>query len=147
MSCRRLTGSSLLLALAALVACGCSGERFTSVPVSGRVTIGGQAPPKECYVFFALTKVAEGTPNRPSMTTVKPDGTYAVKSFRDSQGLIPGTYNVMVAYTVLKPGGNPNSDASWVERRYEAGEFVVDGKSGAIEHNIEVPAGATKGKS
>jgi hypothetical protein len=98
-------------------------------------------------VFFVPTKVPEGTPNRPSIASVSPDGAYAVKAFKDSKGLLPGTYQVLVTYAVLKPGGDPNSESGWTEKRYEAGELVVDADSRGIEHNIDVPAGANKGKS
>jgi hypothetical protein len=134
------------LSLALLFLAGCSDSKIKTVPVSGRISIAGQSLPKECYVYFVPTQPAEGMPSRPSVATVAEDGSYQVKAFKDSRGLVPGTYNVLVAYTVLKPGGNPNLDSSWIERRYEAGELVVEADSDDIEHNIEVPA-ATGGKA
>jgi hypothetical protein len=136
--------SSLGLALVFLT--GCSDSKIKTVPVAGRISVAGQSAPKECYVFFIPIEPAAGMPSRPSVATVAEDGSYEVKSFKDSKGLVPGKYTVRVAYTTLKPGGNPNQDSAWVERRFEAGELVVEADSDDIEHNIEVPP-ATGGKT
>jgi prepilin-type N-terminal cleavage/methylation domain-containing protein len=50
----------------------------------------------------------------------------------------PGKYQVEVLSYDLKPGQNPASDSSWNERKFDAGQLVVDASSSGIEHNIEV---------
>ncbi|MBA3480582.1 MAG: hypothetical protein H0T51_02095 [Pirellulales bacterium] len=121
---------------------GCSSSQFETIPVSGQITMTGQVLPKDCYLYFVPTAPGEGMPSRPSVATMADDGSYSVSAFKDSDGLLPGTYSVIVAYYVLKPGGNPNSDSAWVERRYQAGELVVAADSDDVEFNIEVPAQA-----
>jgi hypothetical protein len=53
---------------------------------------------------------------------------------------LPGTYRVDVSYFDLKPGGNPNSEGGWTERKHDAGELVVEAGSSGVEFNIKVPA-------
>jgi hypothetical protein len=131
-----------LLLLAVSTVCGCSGEKVKTVPVSGHITLAGQGLPQECYVYFMPTTSEGGTPMRPSMATMESDGSYRVKAFKDSRGLMPGKYSVVVSYFVPNPGGK-----NLVERRYQAGEFVVEANSGSVEHNIEIPAQASPAKS
>ena len=130
---------SVFLALVGIVCiCGCSGGGPKTVPVYGTITFVGRDAPKVCNVFFLPIKV-EGI-IRPSSTERQADGTYAVKAFQSSKGLIPGTYKVRVLYYDLKPGANPAIEASWRETAFEAGELLVDASSSGVEHDIEVPA-------
>ena len=74
------------------------------------------------------------------MATPDPDGSYEVNAFKNSEGLLPGTYNVKVSYFDLKPGADPNSETGYAESAFDAGELVVDLDAGEVEHDIEVPA-------
>ena len=121
-----------------LLIAGCSGGGLHTVPVYGQVTIAGREFPKVCRIYF-LPVTSEG-PKRPSMAETAEDGKYAVKSFKDSEGLLPGTYKVNLSYYDLKPGADPALDGSWIIQDYDAGELVVDADSDGIEHNITVPA-------
>jgi hypothetical protein len=121
--------------LSAVSLSGCS-EGIKTVPVYGHVTFAGRDAPKVCNIFFQPVKV-EGV-SRPSTTKCEPDGSYAVKAFERSRGLIPGTYRVRLAYYDLKPGANPALETSWRESTFDAGEVEVDANSKGVEHNIEV---------
>jgi hypothetical protein len=130
--------SSTALATLLLVICsGCFESGPKTVPVYGKVTFVGRETPKVCRLFFRPVQ-SEGL-LRPCAAATEPDGTYQVKAFQQSKGLVPGTYRIRVSYFDLKPGANPELDTSWVETRYDAGELVVDADSSGIEHNIEVP--------
>ena len=116
---------------------GCSNSGLETVPVYGKITLVGRDLPKVCRLFFVPVETKGVV--RPSVSEMKQDGSYAVKAFRDADGLLPGTYRVEVSYFDLKPGGNPNSEAGWQERKHDAGELVVPEDADEVEHNIEVP--------
>lgn len=125
-------GSIVLLGIA-----GCFDRGPVTVPVHGTVTFVGREPPKVCNIFF---KPLESTgPMRPSTASREPDGSYSVKAFRNSKGLVPGRFQIEVLYYDLKPGKNPALDTSWNEKKFDAGQLLVEASSGGIEHNIEVP--------
>ena len=128
-----------LFALAALpCVAGCSDSGVKTVPVYGQVAFVGRDFPTICRLYFRPTQTE--SINRPSSTVTEPVGTYEVKAFRDSKGLVPGTYEVQVSYFDLKPGANPDLETSYVESAHDAGELVVDANADEVEHNIEVPA-------
>jgi hypothetical protein len=133
-SCRKL------MALASLVVipfAGCSDGGLKTVPVYGKVSMVGRELPKVVRVFFQPMSTTGVI--RPSVAQMDADGSYTVKAFKDSDGLLPGSYRVQVSYFDLKPGGNPNSEAGWLERKHEAGELLVPEDADEVEHNIEVP--------
>jgi hypothetical protein len=131
--------TSVLLAACLL---GCGGESIKTVPVSGQVSFPGREQPKICRLYFR--PISTTGPSRPSITEAAEDGSYEVKSFKDSRGLIPGTYDISVSYFDLKPGANPDVETSWAERIYKAGEVVVDAEADEVVHNVEVPAGPAR---
>jgi hypothetical protein len=106
--------------------------------VYGTLTFIGREQPKFCRLYFK--PIEAETITRPSFTTPEPDGSYEVKSFRQSKGLLPGRYKVEVSYFDLKPGADPNVETSYLESVFDAGELVVEAESDGIEHNIEVPS-------
>jgi hypothetical protein len=131
-----------LIAALVAIACmiGCSDRGPKTIPVYGTVTFAGRERPKFCRLYFR--PIQAETITRPSMSTPAENGSYEVKSFRDSNGLLPGTYKVEVTYFDLKPGANPNIETNYIESAFDAGELVVDADAGSVEHNIEVPAKA-----
>jgi hypothetical protein len=136
----RIPLTAALLALACMIGCADRGPR--TVPVYGKVTFVGRERPKFCRLYFR--PIEAETITRPSTSTPAADGTYEVKSFRDSKGLLPGTYNVEVTFFDLKPGADPNIETNYIESVFDAGELVVDADAGSVEHDIEVPAKAAK---
>lgn len=116
---------------------GCSGGGPETVPVYGKVNFIGRDVPDYCKLFFRPTETAGIT--RPTSATMTPDGSYEVKAFRHSKGLIPGTYQIQVSYFDLKPGASRDAKGAWNEFKHDAGELLVEADSSGIEHNIEVP--------
>jgi hypothetical protein len=127
----------LSIAVAAMVfIAGCGEGPIKTVPVYGTVTFVDRQPPELCDVIFQPQKV-DG-PLRPSFTERQADGSYRVTAFKNSKGLIPGTYRIQLVAKDLKPGADPKVDTNWKLTKYDGGEVNVDATSGDVEHNIEV---------
>ena len=125
----------VIVAAALLLFVGCS-EGLKTVPVYGVITFVDRQPPATCDLIFKPTKV-DGL-KRPSFADREPDGSYRVKAFKDSRGLIPGTYQVQLVFHDLKPGADPKQESSWKLTNYDGGECKVDAESRGVEFNIEV---------
>jgi len=132
----KVAAYTILVAALFCVLAGCGEGPIKTVPVTGSVSFSDRQPPTRCELVFQPIKV-EG-PLRPSFTEAQPDGSYQVKAFKSSRGLIPGTYRVQVVCKDLKPGANIALESSWTTTNYDGGEVNVEAKSGGIEHNIEV---------
>jgi hypothetical protein len=106
------------------------------VPVFGTVTFVDRQPPPTCDLIFRPQK-SDG-PLRPSFANREADGSYKVTAFKNSRGLIPGTYHLQLVFHDLKPGADPKQEASWKITNYDGGEVKVEADSGGVEHNVEV---------
>src|SRR5262249_28664940 len=95
-----------------------------------------RAVPAKCDLVFQPVTV-DG-PRRPSFADCESDGSYHVHAFKNSKGLIPGTYRVAVSYHDLKPGADAKLESSWTTNNYDGGEVKVDADSRGVEYNIEV---------
>jgi hypothetical protein len=115
---------------------GCSESGPKTVPVYGMVTFVDREPPPTCDLIFQPQK-SDG-PLRPSFADRQADGSYKVKAFKNSKGLIPGTYRVQLVFHDLKPGADPKQESSWKLTNYDGGQIEVTADSGGVEHNIEV---------
>lgn len=129
------TYACLFVAIASMIS-GCSKEAVSTVPVYGTVKFVDRQQPDLCDIIFQPQKV-EGLV-RPGFTEMQPDGSYRVTAFKNSKGLVPGTYRIQIVAKDLKPGSDPKVDANWKLGRFEAGEVKVDATSGGVEHVIEV---------
>jgi len=128
----------------ALVVAGCSGggSKPTTIKVHGKVTYKGQ-PVSEGTITFQPTKPAAGSPNRPAVGALKPDGTYELSTFGGGDGAVPGDYAVTV-----RTGGdisieNPNApQPSKTPLKYADPEksnlkaTIPSSHSGALELNF-----------
>lgn len=117
--------------------CGCS--RSPVVPVHGAVTFASRDVPEVCRLSFVPTDTDEGVAIRPNGATMEANGKYRLTPYKGVEGLLPGRYSIRMSYFDLKRNGNPDREADWIEKTYDAGELVVEKGSRAIEHNIEVP--------
>ena len=91
------------IALAALVAAGCSGGGISgTAPVAGTVTYKGQ-PVEGAAVSF----IGDGEGSRVATATSGAGGTYELMT-ADTKGALPGQYSVTVTKTQTS-GGGPQS--------------------------------------
>ena len=127
-----------LLVVICLTIIGCSEGPIKTVPVYGKVSFVGRNAPERTDLIF--TPVTSEGPLRPSFAELQPDGTYQMKAFERSKGLIPGKYRITVTLHDAKPGGNLKLESGWKNTDVDAGEVEVPADSKGIEHNIEVPA-------
>lgn len=124
-------------ALAGLILlAGCSEGGIKTVPVYGTVTFVDREAPPTCDLIFQPLKI-DG-PLRPSFADRQADGSYRVTAFKNSRGLIPGTYHVQLVFHDLKPGADPKLETSWKLTNYDGGEVKVDAESRGVEYNIDV---------
>ena len=138
----RHTWSGLLLAACTGIA-GCGGSGLPLVPVSGQVTFGGGPPPAPGQINFVMhpgTGIG-GLPNRPGSASFDRDGKFEVSSYRQGDGLLPGTYTAQViCWLGPTSEANPQSfiDMNAVPQDF-APELVVEPGSKAIVKSFDVP--------
>jgi len=89
--------------------------------------------------MFVPSNAAPGAVLRPSIATMRSDGSFEVAPFNGTRGLTPGTYQVRVTYYDVKPGGDPKAEANWIRKEYAAPNLQIDSGSSSITHNITVP--------
>lgn len=132
--------SVLLLGITLLT--GCDSGGLPTVPVSGQFTYGGGDWPAPGYVTFVPSSVDEGLPMRPGTGRFRADGKFVVRSFREGDGLLPGTYDVQIkCWTGQPDGSDPKSfeRLNAVPKDFTADELVVEKGGEAIELKIDVP--------
>lgn len=132
---RFLVGASFTVFL---LGCGPGGPE--TIPIRGTVTLADGTVPKNCTVYFQPTEVAQGDPLRPATANVGEDGSFEVTSFREGDGLVPGTYQVKIVYYTLRPGGNPATESGWQSHEHLADNLVVEsGKRQAEKLEYRLP--------
>jgi hypothetical protein len=128
--------TSFILSFALVWLAGCAGgDRPKTIPISGKVTINGQAPAEIGRLYFTPTRVAEGYPKRPANGTYTADGTYRVMSWEADDGLVPGHYLVSVV------PADPNQTkipAKYHQSSSSELEVDVPVDQGSIEHNFDI---------
>lgn len=142
------TPSVVAVALVA-VAVGCSSRPYGTVPVHGRVTFGGKQPPARCEVYFVPVATEEGpeTPFVPRSGVGYADatGAFEVTSFRNGDGLLPGTYEVRVECRHARPQaehGHPGEmpGMSFVPDDFTAPQLDVPAGASSLQYEIDVPS-------
>lgn len=146
----RRTCSPWIAVLAfALSVAGCGGNPYGAVPVSGRVTVAGQKPVAECELFFVPAPHgdldASALRPRPTVALSDLDGAFVVSSFKEGDGLLPGTYDVRVECWRSRPqeseDGKPAvKGVSLVPPGYAAPQLTVSAGSGPMRYDIDLPA-------
>jgi hypothetical protein len=93
-----------------IAGCGESGNPFTSVPVSGKVTYddGSAIPVQGMKIYFhSLDPPKEGMHVRPGIGGVAADGTFKdITSYKFADGLVVGKYKVSL---ICEEGGKLTS--------------------------------------
>ena len=121
---------------------GCSEGPIKTVPVYGKITFADRNAPERADLVYQPLKV-DG-PLRPSFSVMEPDGSYRMKAFERSKGLIPGKYRIIVTLHDAKPGGNLQLESGWKTTTFDAGEVDVPAVAAGLEHDIEVTSNGGK---
>lgn len=141
---RRLTVAMVV----ALVTCGCSGGRrgVELVRVSGKLTCDKGPMPAAGQVLFvprqAVTETAS-RPLRPGSATFAADGVFRATSWTPGDGLVPGTYAVVVDCWKVPPTMDGPAAESFIAPAYAAAEttpleLVVPPGGGPVSVSIDV---------
>jgi len=117
-----------LLAIAIVVCCcpvwtGCGSDRPEMVPVSGKVTYGGGAWPKEGILYFVAVENAPGKPARSVSAPFDTEGNFSAEAFKGDKGLFPGKYKVTVECWETPPSMGGDSDTSSTPKSYVPVKF------------------------
>lgn len=93
---------ALLFALVAFVGCGGSGDnaQISTYPVKGKILLANGQPAKGANIIL-VGSGPTGGPN--GIGVLGKDGTFAIKSMGDRDGMAPGKYKV-----VINPSGKVN---------------------------------------
>lgn len=127
----------LLLVVAAL---GCRDSHLPErVPVRGVVTFDGGPCPATGSLRFLAVEAKEGLPRRPGRATFDKDGRFTVTSFREGDGLVPGSYRVQIECWQVEPvQGTPG--ISYIADGYEAPDLTVSAEAQELTQDYDVPA-------
>lgn len=136
----RLAVLGLLFITAAVVAPGCGTSRGL-VPVKGRVTFTGKSPPAAGHLFFTPRTMRASAKDqisdpRPGSARFLTDGSFRASTFRDGDGLRPGTYEVRIECFVSPEDDAKGPDAD--KPHFSDGRSLVP--AGFQPPDITVPA-------
>lgn len=133
----------VIAALVCFLAIGCSDRGFPMTEVSGKVLFNGGPPPKAGRISFTLVRGTgeEGVPYRPGSAPFGTDGSFAVTTFDDGDGLMPGTYDVRIICLSGDPSSFKNfADINFVPASWKPEQLVITGEEDAVTVEYDVPA-------
>lgn len=131
---------TVLLSIASIV--GCGGGGLPMVPVSGKVTLDGAAPPNSGNLSFISMQSDPGLPQRDGSCRFETDGLFVVTSFEKGDGLLPGKYRVEASCYKYQPDyskKDPFADATAVDPSYEPIELSVEKGTPIRDLVIDIP--------
>jgi len=142
---RLLSVRVLLFGVAGMAALGCGNNRPPTVPVSGKVTIDGKAPPAGGTVWFTPDEAAAGFAMRPGTGDFAADGVFQAKTFAPGDGLLPGHYLVRIDCWKVAPNMEGKRTQSYLPAKYqnpqESGlELTVKPDDDPLTFDVEIPA-------
>jgi hypothetical protein len=125
----------------ALLLAGCDGSpSLPLVPVRGKITFNGGAPPASGTIAFVPITTAEGLPTRPGRAAFSTDGMFQATSFSPGDGLLPGRYGITVSCGKEPPRDDVDlQQYSFVKRGFTAPEVVVESSTNEVVVNFDVP--------
>ena len=132
-----------LVCLALMAGCGSGGPKL--VPVRGTITYGGGAWPKAGVVYFTPAEPTSALPQRPALGKFDSSGHLTVTSFKEGDGLMPGTYRVGVECWEVPPSMDSRQPfKSYLPAKYQSAatsglEVVVKLDARVVEVNFDIP--------
>lgn len=133
------------LVVCGLLSTGCGSEQLPTIPVSGKVTFDGGPPPAAGSVQFLPLQPAQGMPRRPGTGSFDLSGEFVAASFNDRDGLVPGTYRVVVQCWRQPPGSEGEPGVSYIADGHTLPDLTLRADDGVPpELQYDVPLGAEK---
>lgn len=96
------TGALGLLAIALLLAPGCSAKGPKTVVVKGKVTYQGKAVPRG-MITFQPAELSQTAGSHPASGEIQPDGRFKMSTFKQGDGVLPGKYQVTIRALESEP--------------------------------------------
>ncbi len=112
----------LLPALILTTAFGCGSDVPQTVPVTGRVTFDGHAPPGAGTVYFVPQEAAAGFPMRPGTGDFDQEGYFTTKTFDPGDGLMPGKYTMLIECWQVPPNMEGKPSKTFVPAKYQSAQ-------------------------
>jgi hypothetical protein len=128
----------LLLSLVFIGTIGCGSGNPRTVPIAGKITFAGKAPPAATKLTFVCLQPESGSVQYSGSADVNPDGSFSVTTFKPGDGLVPGKYQVNIECW-QQPPSMAAPGVSHVANNFSPPPIVVSSKSSKEEVKIEVP--------
>jgi hypothetical protein len=110
------------VALLLATAFGCGTDTPQTVPVTGRVTFDGQAPPGPGSVYFVPQEAAAGFPLRPGTGDFDKEGHFTTTTFDPGDGLMPGKYTMLIECWQVPPNMEGKPSKTYVPKKYQSAQ-------------------------
>jgi len=139
----RYWGIGILCTLPAaccLLVGGCGEDGPETIAVRGRVTFSGGPCPGGGTLYFTPVAAAEGMPLRPAVADFDADGQFAVTSFTDGDGLVPGEYTVRIVCWKKRPQGYNQPGENSVPPNFKPENLIIEsGTRGVVKVDYDIP--------
>lgn len=121
--------------------CGCGDGLPETIPVRGKVTFKGGAPPGPGTVFFAPLSGNTSGPLRPGSGDFSLDGVFSAATFQGRDGLLPGTYQVRVVCAQTPSPQQRGRSANNSIASFNVPNLTVEAKSpGVVDLKYDIAA-------
>jgi hypothetical protein len=122
-----------------LLSClGCGDKLPATVPVRGKITFAGQAPPKPVLLTFVCLTTESSEIKQNGTAQTQADGSFVVTTFRPGDGLIPGKYRVNLECWQEQPTMDRPSGKSHVPASFKATELEVSSSQSNVSFDLDV---------
>lgn len=129
-------GLSILLCIAFLTGCG---SDKPLVPTSGIATYGGGNWPMPGTITLTPLNVPAGMPSRPGSARFGVDGKFVIGSYKPGDGLMPGSYHVVISCYDPLDTSKPAKELEFVPADFKPDNLVVEVGQDDIVLNYDVP--------
>jgi len=120
---------------------GCWRSGVETVGVRGRITFNGGPCPTAGAVFFTPISTSGDLPARPASGQFDTDGEFTISSFKQGDGLVPGTYRARIVCWQKPPDPVVGGGVSYVPASYKPPDLVIEpGTRSTVEVTYDVPA-------
>jgi len=130
------------ISAALAVATGCNQSQFPLVPVSGTVKFDGGNCPGPGNVTLQPLEIAKGLPKRPASGKFGTDGVFTVRSFNETEGVLPGRYRVVVSCISGGPDfskKDPWGAVNYIAETYQPVELTITADSEPVVYDVDLP--------